>query len=70
MQSFTGGAVEWDRLVAALPNPHLLQTWEWGQVKIANGWKPAPIMWRQEAAAMLLKPAAEKRLSETSQELA
>ncbi|MGE5072058.1 MAG: lipid II:glycine glycyltransferase FemX, partial [Anaerolineae bacterium] len=54
MQAFTGGAREWNALIAALPNPHLLQTWEWGQVKAVYGWKPAPIVWKN-AAAMLLR---------------
>jgi len=54
MQLFTGNAREWDDLIAALPNPHLLQTWEWAQVKAAYGWQPMPFSW-DGAAAMVLK---------------
>ncbi len=54
MQLYTGGAAEWDERIAALPNPHLLQTWEWAQVKAAYGWTPMPLTW-DRAAAMLLK---------------
>ena len=33
MQTFDGGATEWNALIQQLPSPHLLQTWEWAQVK-------------------------------------
>ena len=54
MEPFTGTAAEWDERIARLPNPHLLQTWEWAQVKAAYGWKPIPLVW-DGAAAMVLK---------------
>src|SRR5512141_212626 len=60
MQAFSGDGSEWDALIASLPNAHVLQTWEWAQVKAAYGWKPMPFIWESErrnpiAAAMLLK---------------
>lgn len=66
MQAFTGRPQEWDELIAALPDPDLLQTWEWAQVKSAYGWEPLPFVWREpwseaspgtqvEAATMILK---------------
>ncbi|MHB1319870.1 MAG: lipid II:glycine glycyltransferase FemX [Anaerolineae bacterium] len=30
----------WDRLVAQDPNGHLLQTWDWGELKGTFGWTP------------------------------
>lgn len=45
----------WDALTACLPDPQLLQTWEWGQVKLENGWTPEYQTWRKEAAALILK---------------
>ncbi len=54
-------AKSWDKLIASLPNPHLLQTWEWAQVKAKHGWQPMPFVWesadssRPAAAAMVLK---------------
>jgi peptidoglycan pentaglycine glycine transferase (the first glycine) len=54
MQPFAGSPLEWDRLVAGQPNPHLLQTWEWAQVKAAYGWQPLPFAW-DGGAAMVLK---------------
>jgi hypothetical protein len=38
-------SAQWDDLIQKLPNPHVLQTWEWGQSKIKNGWTPAHYIW-------------------------
>ena len=64
MQPFTGSAQAWNHLTASLPKPHLLQSWEWSQVKARFGWQAIPVAWeaagsssssRQQAAAMILK---------------
>ena len=68
MQPFHGNAGEWNDLIASLPDPHLLQTWEWSQVKAKYGWEAMPVIWSDKsnrsdklelsdisAAAMLLK---------------
>ena len=64
MQQFHGSAESWNRLVADLPLPHLLQSWEWSQVKARYGWQPMPFVWSRAgapgdahplAAAMILK---------------
>ena len=60
MQAFDGTPQAWNELIACLPMPHLLQTWEWAQVKAKYGWKPLPFTWQDSngkpaAAAMLLK---------------
>ena len=35
----------WDSLISNLPNPHFLQTFEWGQVKAKYGWRPLYAVW-------------------------
>jgi peptidoglycan pentaglycine glycine transferase (the first glycine) len=50
----------WNALIKTLPAPHLLQTWEWGEVKARLGWKPVFHTWPAEkgtpqAAAMILQ---------------
>jgi peptidoglycan pentaglycine glycine transferase (the first glycine) len=69
MQPFKGTASEWNTIIAGLPAPHLLQTWEWSQVKAKYGWEPMPFIWQDNpsegskpsegykplAAAMVLK---------------
>lgn len=36
----------WNHELARLPGAHILQTWEWGQIKAAYGWQPLPLIWR------------------------
>jgi lipid II:glycine glycyltransferase (peptidoglycan interpeptide bridge formation enzyme) len=64
MEPFTSSPQSWNELISSLPMPHLLQTWEWAQVKVKYGWKAMPYVWRHEAgnedrpvraAAMVLK---------------
>ena len=60
MQAFTGTPQAWNGLIASLPLPHLLQTWEWSQVKAKYGWQPMPTVWQDShgkpvGAAMVLK---------------
>ena len=38
---------EWNGLIAQLPEAHLLQTYEWGQLKARYGWQPLYLVWRQ-----------------------
>jgi peptidoglycan pentaglycine glycine transferase (the first glycine) len=45
MQPFTGTSQSWNTLIASLPLPHLLQTWEWSQVKAKYGWQAMPFVW-------------------------
>ena len=35
----------WNDLIAGLPDAHLLQTYEWGQLKARYGWQPVYLIW-------------------------
>jgi peptidoglycan pentaglycine glycine transferase (the first glycine) len=35
----------WNSIISKLPNPHFLQTYEWGQVKAKYGWSPVYVVW-------------------------
>jgi lipid II:glycine glycyltransferase (peptidoglycan interpeptide bridge formation enzyme) len=35
----------WNLLISTLPDPHLLQTYEWGMVKSKYGWSPLYAVW-------------------------
>lgn len=65
MQPFRGSPAEWNALIAALPMPHILQTWEWAQVKAKYAWQPVPFTWQMGgqvvAAAMVLRRALPLR---------
>jgi lipid II:glycine glycyltransferase (peptidoglycan interpeptide bridge formation enzyme) len=49
----------WNEIVGSLPNPHILQSWEWGQVKSQFGWQPFHKVWERDgqvkAAALVLE---------------
>jgi len=38
----------WNLLISKLPNPHFLQTYEWGQVKAKYGWSPLYAVWTKD----------------------
>ena len=35
----------WNEIISKLPDPHFLQTYEWGQVKAKYGWQPIYLVW-------------------------
>lgn len=49
----------WNNIIASFPKPHLLQTWQWGEVKSQYGWEPSYRIWGDEsqpdAAALILQ---------------
>jgi lipid II:glycine glycyltransferase (peptidoglycan interpeptide bridge formation enzyme) len=67
----------WNSLISTLPNPHFLQTYEWGQVKAKYGWTPLYAVWTKDkfsvisdqssvaesciAAALILKKSVIRR---------
>ena len=38
----------WNSLISKLPDPHFLQTYDWGQVKAKYGWEPIYLIWDEE----------------------
>ena len=42
-------ATIWNQIISTFPNPHFLQTYEWGQVKAQNGWEPTFIVWMKNS---------------------
>ena len=58
LQTIEDGA-QWDDLLLSLPAPHLLQTWQWGELKAGFGWSAKRLTWVDDsgsavAAAQLL----------------
>jgi len=41
---------EWDRWVLSLPNPHVLQSHDWGELKARWGWSVARFAWEADEA--------------------
>ncbi|MEO8357686.1 MAG: peptidoglycan bridge formation glycyltransferase FemA/FemB family protein [Chloroflexota bacterium] len=42
-------------LISKLPNPHVLQTYEWGQVKAKYGWSPLYAVWTADGTFAVFK---------------
>lgn len=38
----------WNQIISNLPDPHFLQTYEWGQVKAKYGWEPIYLVWDEQ----------------------
>lgn len=38
----------WNEIISKLPDPHFLQTYEWGQVKAKYGWQPIYLVWDEQ----------------------
>ena len=49
----------WDGALLALPNPHILQSWAWGEFKSRHGWRAARFLFKEGgeivAAASILR---------------
>lgn len=54
--------LEWNALVQQMPNPHLLQTWEWGQVKAQFGWRPSHRVWRDDGRVVAVALVLEREV--------
>jgi len=39
----------WDRAVLAMPEPHILQSWAWGETKAQTGWRARRLSWEERA---------------------
>lgn len=46
----------WNSLLSKLPNPHFLQTVEWGQVKFEGGWQPLYAVWSETEFLVSTEP--------------
>ncbi|HEU5317949.1 MAG TPA: ubiquinone/menaquinone biosynthesis methyltransferase [Chloroflexota bacterium] len=58
-------AREWDDQLAGLPNGHLLQTWEWGELKRETGWVPHRLVFERAGAVVAAASVSVRRLPRT-----
>lgn len=59
----------WNTLIAGLPQPHFLQTYQWGQVKAKYGWQPLYLVWDSEKCTVFSHQSSviSEQLPDTSQ---
>lgn len=44
----------WNRIIAGFPQSHVLQTWEWGEIKSRHGWTPIYCLWMKKGDELRL----------------
>lgn len=49
----------WNSIISKLPNPHFLQTYEWGQVKAKYGWEPIYLIWDEKKLSVINNQSAD-----------
>jgi lipid II:glycine glycyltransferase (peptidoglycan interpeptide bridge formation enzyme) len=60
-------AQQWDTLLCSFSQPHILQSWAWGELKAQTGWRAQRLVWQENganpvAAASLLVRRVHPRL--------
>lgn len=53
----------WNARVLGLPHPHFLQSYQWGEIKRAHGWRPQRLVWEGGAAGVLLRQRGPFRVA-------
>ncbi|MBL8076450.1 MAG: peptidoglycan bridge formation glycyltransferase FemA/FemB family protein [Anaerolineales bacterium] len=48
----------WNSIISKLPNPHFLQSYEWGQVKAKYGWVPYYAVWGENGEFHITQDSA------------
>ena len=54
-------AEAWDGALLALPNPHVLQSWAWGEFKAHYGWKATRLLFVEGGRAVAAASVLERR---------
>jgi peptidoglycan pentaglycine glycine transferase (the first glycine) len=52
----------WDRTLLALPNPHVLQSWAWGEFKARHGWSASRLLFQQEGQVVASASVLQRKL--------
>jgi lipid II:glycine glycyltransferase (peptidoglycan interpeptide bridge formation enzyme) len=52
----------WDRALLALPNPHVLQSWAWGEIKSRHGWRATRLLFQEAGRPVAAASVLQRRL--------
>jgi lipid II:glycine glycyltransferase (peptidoglycan interpeptide bridge formation enzyme) len=55
----------WDAALASLPEPHVLQTWDWGDFKCRWGWQPTRLLLEREGRPIATAQILQRQLRRT-----
>jgi peptidoglycan pentaglycine glycine transferase (the first glycine) len=53
----------WDRALLALPNPHVLQSWTWGEFKAQHGWSATRLLFQEDGRTVAAASVLRRKLS-------
>ena len=54
----------WDAALLSLPQPHVLQSWAWGETKAQTGWRARRLLWQAGSSSRSLpRPLLIRRLN-------
>jgi lipid II:glycine glycyltransferase (peptidoglycan interpeptide bridge formation enzyme) len=52
----------WDRALLALPNPHVLQSWAWGEIKSRHGWRATRLLFQEDGRSVAAASVLQRKL--------
>lgn len=52
----------WDRALLSLPNPHILQSWAWGEFKSRHGWRATRLLFDGGAATVAAASVLQRKV--------
>ena len=55
-------APTWDRALLDLPNPHVLQSWSWGEFKSRHGWTAERLLFQEEGHPVAAASVLQRKL--------
>jgi lipid II:glycine glycyltransferase (peptidoglycan interpeptide bridge formation enzyme) len=55
-------AQAWDHALLSLPNPHLLQSWAWGEFKSRHGWQAIRLLFQEEGRIVAAASVLQRKL--------
>lgn len=58
-------AREWNEILAGLPNAHLLQSWQWSELKRETGWVPRRLVFEREGRVVAAASVARRGVPRT-----
>jgi peptidoglycan pentaglycine glycine transferase (the first glycine) len=56
-------ASTWDRALLDLPNPHVLQSWAWGEFKSQHGWSATRLLFQEDGCTVAAASVLRRKLS-------
>ena len=52
----------WDRALLSLPNPHILQSWDWGEFKSRHGWLATRLLFDEGAGTVAAASVLQRKV--------